>query len=297
MNHLSKSVVLRVMIAAFAAIILLCSIILSSGCMSMKNKYELPSVVAHRGGADLAPENTLAAFELGLTFDPDMIELDVHLSKDGVLMVFHDPLLARTTGQDGAISDYDAATLATFDAAANYEKGHTFGFQKIPTLAEVVDLVEQKALRPVYYQIEIKVKEDGSRYEEIEYKLVDFLQERNLIEHTIVISFDFPTLAKLGKLEPTLKLGALISKTYMMNIGAGGPRAVAADIASLKTDYVGINYRYLTQVLFDELRKENLGIGAWTVNDEPTMKKLVQMGVDFITTNRPDILRKTLAQL
>ncbi|MDD2296799.1 MAG: hypothetical protein PHX79_03180, partial [Sphaerochaetaceae bacterium] len=70
-----------------------------------------------------------------------------------------------------------------------------------------------------------------------------------------------------------------------------------ADIASLKTDYVGINYRYLTQVLFDELRKENLGIGAWTVNDEPTMKKLVQMRVDFITTNRPDILRKTLAQL
>ncbi len=263
----------------------------------MAKHDELPSIVAHRGGAGLAPENTLVAFETGLAHNPDMVEFDIHLSKDGVLMVIHDPSLVRTTGQPGAISDYDAATLATFDTAATYKKGHTFGFQKIPTLAEVIDLVEQKSMRPVYYQIEIKVKEDGSRYAGIEQKLVSFLLSRDLIERSIVISFDFPTLATLGKLEPTLKLGALISKTYMMNIGAGGPKAVAADIASLNVDYVGIRYNYLTQVLFDEFRKKNLGVGAWTVNDAGTMKKLAQMGVDFITTDRPDLLRETFSQL
>ena len=297
MSHLSKTIVFKLVIAAYAAIILLILVILTSGCISMEKHDELPSVVAHRGGADLAPENTLAAFETGLLHDPDMVEFDIHLSKDGVLMVTHDPTLERVTGQKGVVSDFDATTLATFDAAATYKQGHSFGFQKIPTLKEVVSLVEHKSSRPIYYQLEIKVKEDGSRYAGIEQALVTFLQKHDLIERTIVISFDFPSLATIGKLEPTLKQGALISKAYMMSIGAGGPQAVAADIASLGTDYVGINYNYLTQVLFDEFRKKNLGIGVWTVNDKTTMKKFAQMGVDFITTNRPDLLRETLSLL
>ena len=292
MNYLSKISMRLVVVASLVTIALF-----TSSCLSMESYDELPSIVAHRGGAALGPENTLAAFERGLMHNPDMVEFDIHLSKDGVLMVNHDPLLARTTGQPGAISDYDAATLATFDAAATYEKGHAFGFQKIPTLAEVVDLVEQKAVRPVYYQIEIKMKEDGSRYADIEKNLVHFLQDRELTERSIVISFDFPTLATVGKLEPNITLGALVSKTYMRGVGTGDPKVIASDIASLGVDYVGIHYRYLSPVLLDEFRKKGLGVGVWTVDDTGTMKKLARMGIDFITTNKPDLLRETLTQL
>ncbi|MGE0074532.1 MAG: glycerophosphodiester phosphodiesterase [Sphaerochaetaceae bacterium] len=286
----------RETMAAWAAIGLLVwvSIVLATtGCSSMKEQ-EQPLRVAHRGGAGLAPENTLAAFENGLHYHPDMVELDIHLSKDGELIVMHDPLLERTTGKLGQISDYDRATLATFDAAATYSPGHSFGFQAIPTLPQVFDLVETKAGYPIGYQIEIKLRSDGSRYAGIEKKLVALLAERGLADRSVVISFDFPTLETIGQLKPKLKRAALISKKYMTAIGAGGPKAVAADIASLGVDYVGINYSYLSQTLYTEFRNKNLGIGVWTVNEPSAMERMAAMGVDFITSDFPDILVKTL---
>ena len=282
--------------AAFAAIGLLVWVSLifaTTGCSSMKGQQQ-PLRVAHRGGAGLAPENTLAAFDNALHFRPDMVELDIHLSKDGELIVMHDPLLERTTGKPGQISDYDRSILATFDAAATYSPGHSFGFQAIPTLPQVFDLVEAKAGYPIGYQIEIKLKSDGSRYKGIEEKLVALLAERGLTDRSVIISFDFPTLETVGQLEPKLKRAALISKKYMTAIGAGGPTAVAADIASLGVDYVGINYSYLSQTLYNNFRDKKLGIGVWTVNEPSAMERMAAMGIDFITSDFPDILTKTL---
>lgn len=292
-----KLVSSRVMtVAAFAAIVSLLSILLlfmTTGCKSMEQEKR-PMAVAHRGGAGLAPENTLAAFSAGLAYHPDMVELDIHLSKDGKLMVMHDPLLERTTGLPGAIGDFESTELAQIDAAATHTMRSQFGFQKIPTLEEVVDLVESSVDYPIGYQIEIKVRPDGTRYQEIEERLVELLTRRNLIDRTVVISFDFPSLQTVRELEPALKRGALISKKYMTEIGTGGPKAVASDIKSLGVDYVGINYNYLTPTLYDYFRKAKLGVGAWTVNEESAIKRFSEMGVDFITSDRPDLLRQVL---
>ena len=282
--------------AICSLVVVLLLVVVTTGCNSMR-KQDRPLLVAHRGGAGLAPENTLAAFENGLQYRPDMIELDIHLSKDGELIVMHDPLLERTTGKSGEISDYDRAVLATFDAAGTYSPGHSFGFQKIPTLGEVFDLVEAKADYAMEYQIEIKLKNNGFRYEGIEEKLVALLADRGLSDRCIIISFDFASLETIGNLEPSLKRTALISKNYLQSIGTGGPKAVAADIAALGVDYVGINYPYLSQTLYNEFREKNLGIGAWTVNDPGAMERIARMGVDFITSDYPDILGKTLPAL
>jgi glycerophosphoryl diester phosphodiesterase len=251
--------------------------------------------VAHRGGSALAPENTLAAFTMGLTTDPDALELDIHVSKDGVLMVMHDPLLERTAGEPLQISDYTAAELATFNAAKTHKDAATVGFQPIPTLEQVIDLIDASG-KQVGMQIEIKVKQDGSRYDGIEEKLVQMLRSRGRLESTVVISFDFPSLETIARLEPTLKRGALISKKYMTAIGAKGPKAVAEDMAALGVDYVGINYSYLSKTLYQEFRAKGLGVGAWTVNEPEAIVRMAELGLDFSTSDRPDLLRDLLVR-
>ncbi|NBK21903.1 MAG: hypothetical protein EOM68_07745 [Spirochaetia bacterium] len=295
MNHSSKSSLRSSMVAAGAAIIITISALLLTGCGAQAKDSHRVSVVAHRGGSALAPENTLSAFAVALEQDVDTVEMDIHLSRDGALMVIHDPTLLRLTGKPGAIMDFTAEELTQFDVASTFKGGkHYFGFQKIPTIEEVIALVEEKATRPVHYQIEIKVKEDRSRYEGIEQELIAALTQNGIVDRTIAISFDFPTLATLRTLEPKLKLGALISKEYLSSKGITGPEAVAKNMKALNVEYVGVKAEYLSQVLYDQLRSQGLGVGVWTVDDTITMRKFAQMGVDFITTNRPDLLNKVL---
>ena len=244
--------------------------------------------VAHRGGALLAPENTLEAFRAGIASGADQLELDIHLSKDDVIIVMHDPTLQRTANQSGAIRDYTAAELKQFNAASAHP-GHPP--LEIPTLKEVLDLVKDTDLE---LQIEIKVDKDGNGYEGIEERLIALLKEYELIDRSIVISFDFPTLARIQELQPSLRTGALVSKAYMSKIGSKGPKAVAEGIKALQVDYIGINHTYLSPALHQELRNQELGIGAWTVNDEEAMKKIAALGVAFITSDRPDLLVATL---
>jgi glycerophosphoryl diester phosphodiesterase len=295
MIHSSKISLRSSMVAAGAAIIIGIVTLLFTGCASKDESSHRVSNVAHRGGAALAPENTLAAFAVALEHDVDAVELDLHLSKDGSLMVIHDPLLLRLTGKPGAVSDYTSDELAQFDVASTFKNGkHYFGVQQMPTLQEVIEFVEGTATRPIQYQIEIKVADDGSRYEGIEQKLIDVLKEYAILDRTIAISYDFPTLSLLGKLEPNLQLGALISKDYLSSKGITGPEAVAKNMQALKVEYVGIKSDYLSQVLYDQLRAYDLGVGVWTVDDTINMRKFAGMGVDFITTNRPDLLNKVL---
>lgn len=295
MNHSRKHSLRSSMVATRAAIIIAMAVILFTGCASKTDNSHEISVVAHRGGAALAPENTLAAFTVALENNVDAVEMDVHLSKDGSLMVIHDPLLLRLTGKPGAVADFTAEELTKYDVASTFKGGkHYFGFQKMPTLEEVIEFIEGNSTKPIKYQIEIKVKDDGFRYEGIEQKVLDTLNTYGILDRSLVISFDFPTLALLRTLDSKMQLGALISKGYLSSKGVTGPETVAKHMASLNVEYVGVNGEYLSQVLYDQLRSYDLGVGVWTVDDTISMRKFAEMGVDFITTNRPDLLNKVL---
>src|SRR5512139_238892 len=102
-----------------------------------------PIVFAHRGGAALAPENTLVAFDAGLAAGADGIELDVRLSRDGVPVLMHDPTLERTTNGSGPVGDRTAADLAALDAGYHFERGGGFPFRgtgvSVPTLRDVFE--------------------------------------------------------------------------------------------------------------------------------------------------------------
>ena len=247
-------------------------------------------LVAHRGGAGLAPENTLAAFERGIAEKADAVEMDVHLSKDGAVIVCHDPILGRTTDKTGTIADLTLAEIKTFNAAAKFTGGATAA-QQVPTLDEVVKLVNGR----VGMQVEIKLKADGSRYAGIEQKVVDILRQGNMIEKSVIISFDWPTLQEIKKIEPKLKTGALASATTAYRQYPTSAQMAQA-VKAVGADYFGPEKSYLNAELMAELRKVGVGGGAWTVDDPAEMKKLAALNPDFLTTNRPDLLRGVLGR-
>lgn len=247
------------------------------------------ALVAHRGGSLLAPENTLAAFRSGIEQQADYVECDVHLSKDGEVVVMHDPDVSRTTDGAGQIGDLTLAELKKLNAAAKF-KGTTFPPQDIPTLQQVLETAKGKA----GVQIEIKTKANGQRYAGIEQKVVDLLRKNDMVDKVVIISFDFPTLTDIKKLEPRLKTGALASAKYFS--ATTQPAAAAQEVKNLGADYFGVEKSYLTAELMAALRQQGVGGGAWTVNDPTEMKKLIALQPDFLTSDRPDLLRVELGR-
>ena len=283
-------------VAAFAATVFIIPLLcILSSCTTKETSHIMPPItkVAHRGGSLLAPENTLASFQRGIDEGCDAIELDVHLSQDGVLIVMHDPSLFRTTEREGYVGEWSYAAIKELDARSSWHGEEEYGVQRVPTFEEVLDLIVRQE-RQVALQVEIKTDQSNHRYEGIEEAVVNALREYDLIERTVIISFDFPTLLTVRQTEPALRLAALVSRTYLETIGLDGPAAVAASIADLGVEYVAINYTYLSAKLSDEFRQSGLLIGAWTVNNEKDIRRISAMGVDFITSDRPDLLRELL---
>ena len=144
--------------------------------------------VAHRGGAHLAPENTFAAFVNALSLPVDAIELDVHLSRDGHVVVFHDNHVHKRTKGSGNMLDLDMSYLRSLDAAARHPGGWPEP-QQIPTLSEVLDLAKGRS--QVY--IEIKTSKRGRTYQSypnIAEKVIELVQQAGMIDEVLVISFD-----------------------------------------------------------------------------------------------------------
>src|SRR5438552_11777233 len=166
--------------------------------------------VAHRGGSSLAPENTLAAFRNALTLPVDAVELDVQMSHDGQLTVFHDNTVERLTDGEGNILDLDFATLRSLNAAAHFP-GQWPTTEQIPTLSEVLALVKKRAR--VY--IEIKTSErDGvrGRYPLIAEAVLRDVRMARMLNRVLMRSVDLPLLLRIKSLEPGLQTGANVSR-------------------------------------------------------------------------------------
>lgn len=249
-------------------------------------------VVAHRGGAALAPENTLGAFANAMKIGVDMIECDVHLSKDGQLVVMHDPDLTRTTDGRGFIYQMDLAELAGLNAAAKF-KTTAWPSEPIPTLEQVLDLAKGKT----QVQIEIKVEKFLGRYPGIEQKVIDAVNARGMVDDVIIISFDFPTIVEVKKLDPRFKTGALINATTLQ-LNAAKPHEKYVDevLAETGADYIMPSSAAVSDLLVNAVHARGKKIGVWTVNAAGEMRRMAEWGVDAITTNDPPLLKQVLGK-
>lgn len=163
--------------------------------------------IAHRGYSELYSENTLPAFQKAIDHGADMIELDVHLTRDGIPVVIHDNDIERTSNGKGDVARFSLEELRQFDF--DFKKTSGESFVSIPTLEEVIDLVKGKI------QLNIEIKNCPYRYKGIEEAIASLLIENNFISDTVVSSFDHFCLMTIKKIEPEIKTGMLYDSVWI----------------------------------------------------------------------------------
>lgn len=242
-------------------------------------------IVGHRGVAGLAPENTLVSFQMALDVPVDMIELDVHPTRDGEIVVMHDPHVGRTTDGEGLINDYTLAELKELDAAAKFGGELRYDVQRVPTLQEVYDLVRGRTK----VNIEIKRTTDGGRYPGIEEKLVEIVRRNDASAFTVFSSFDFGYLKQARALEPAVGQYGIVWHDYFQRMGSQ-PEVAVADWLDHGLRGIAVHKQHLSAELMALLKRERFFVGAWVIDDVEEMFHFARMGVDFTTSDRPDIL-------
>jgi len=246
--------------------------------------------VGHRGAAGLAPENTLAAFAKGIEAGVDAIECDVHLSADGALIVMHDPNVSRTTDGSGDVPSLTLAELKKLNAAAKFTGGWPTK-EPVPTLAEVLALAQGK----VDVQIEIKVPALGG-YPGIERKVAEAVAAADMVEHVLVICFNLDTLRTIHAADPRLRTGYLVSESTVPAQWLVSRSAMLDALKESGVGFLGSSAAFLSPELVQAAHERGLTVGVWTIDTAGDMRRFAAMGVDAITTNRPDVLRQTLGK-
>ena len=236
---------------------------------------------AHRGFSGRYPENTLLAFEKAIEAGADGIELDVHLTKDGELIIHHDEAVDRTTDGHGYIWDLTLAELKTLDASATY-KG-VYGINRIPTLREYFDLIKDTRI-----VTNVELKTGINPYPGIEEKVLKLIDEYGLRDRIIISSFNHYSVMRMKALAPEMTCGFL-EESWI--IDAAG-YAAAQGVEALHPIFCAVNEDYMKAA-----REKGLKVNVWTVNEEAYMREMARLGVDCIIGNFPDKCKKVLESL
>lgn len=233
-------------------------------------------VWAHRGASGYAPENTMEAFELAAKMGADGIELDVHFTSDGQVVVLHDEKIDRTSNAQGAVSGYTLAELKQFDFGYHFYDGQRKGV-KISTLDEVYDFI---APLDMVVNVEIKSADpDISR-------ACDIVAERHgMREKVIYSSFDHFQLQRMKEVCPS----AFIAPLYGFNMLS--PWTYSLDIGA-RAVHPRFNQIRLLEDYVLNCHKLGIRVHTWTPNTEEDIKFVLESGADAIITNYPDIALK-----
>jgi len=284
----------------------------------------------HRGARGLAPENTLPAYRRALELGVDTLECDMAITKDGVVVIHHDLWLNpdTTRGPDGKWLDARGPAIhdLTFEALQQYDVGRLkpgsdyaklFPDQqavdgtRIPRLADLFDLVRKSGNASVGFDCETKISplEPAATLppEEFARKVIAEIREGGMQRRMMVQSFDWRTLQLIQKEAPEIRTMYLTSPNtlkpaagnraspwldgFSPELHEGSvPRAVKAAGGKIWAP----NQGYLTQAMLSEAHTLGIAVIPWTVNDPAMMTKLIEMGVDGIISDRPDLVQVEL---
>ncbi|MGC8570537.1 MAG: glycerophosphodiester phosphodiesterase [Caldivirga sp.] len=228
-------------------------------------------VIGHRGARCCAPENTIPSFKLAIETGVNGVELDVHMTKDGEVVVIHDDTLDRTTTGSGYVKDYTLNEIRNFDAGVKF--GLEWRGVKIPTLDEVLSEFRNRTS----YVIELKHGSDV--YPGIEEKVLNLVRKHDV--KVKIVSFDFDALERVRQFDDSVELGLIFV----------GKARWFIDIAKrLKAQWLQAEYKLINENDVKIVHNAGLKIGAWTINDADTAVKLYKMGIDEITTDNPSLI-------
>ncbi|NHN32902.1 glycerophosphodiester phosphodiesterase [Paenibacillus agricola] len=231
-------------------------------------------IIGHRGAAGEAPENTLGSFQLALEQKAEALELDIHESADGELIVCHDATVDRTTNGSGEISLMTVEELRKLDAGSWFA-AH-FSAEKLPLLEEIFVLV------PAEIMINIEVKCAYS--DRLQQRLLQLIEQYNRLDSVVVSSFNHKILVKLKRAEPQLKIGLLYSANFQSH------RQMAAS-AGIEVYSLHPAYRLIDAEDVGDAVQNGLRVYPYTINAEDELKKALATGVSGIITDYPGRLR------
>lgn len=255
----------------------------------------MPRVIAHRGDSRNYPENTLPAFESAVRMGIDVVETDIHLTKDGVLVIWHDPTLERNTDGSGRIEDHTLEELRRFDAGYTFTQdgGKTFPFRgkgvRICTLAEALEHCPEQR-----FNIDLKTK-----CPEIVDEFIKVIREHDAVDRVVGASFHLSNLKRLRRLAPdfltsitTAEVVPLLfrQKTHTL------PKAFKRKII-FQIPMAAGPVKVVTPAFVKAMHQRGAVVMVWTINDEETMRKLFEMGVDSVMTDDPALVIKVADEM
>lgn len=240
-----------------------------------------PLVIAHRGGAGLWPENTLFALQEAVKLGSDLSEIDIHMTRDGVLVVIHDESVDRTTNSKGLVQDLTFAELKKLDAGYRWtnDEGRTYPFRgqgiKIPSLNEIFIAFPKQVI-----SIEIKQNDPP-----IIAALRALINQHKKNKQVLVSAFNSRTMKVVRRLCPDIATAGTqaeierfskLSKLFLT-------RPFMLPAVALEAPY-----KMITEHFIKAAHKKNIRVDAWTVNETEEMERLLAFGVDGILTDFPD---------
>ena len=238
-----------------------------------------PQVFAHRGGAALRPENTILAFDHGLSLGADGIELDVHLSRDGVVVVHHDATLERTTDGRGPVAALTAGELARLDAGYHFPgfRGLAGG---VPTLDDVV-----RRYADALFLIELKLNDPV-----LAHRTIDAIRSAGAVDRSALGSFGTRVLRAAREYEPRISTGASREETRLalyrswVRWPVRRPRYREFQVPEMSGSTRVVSPRFVKHA-----HDSGVAVRVWTVNHETDMRRLLDWGVDALISDRPDV--------
>jgi glycerophosphoryl diester phosphodiesterase len=233
-------------------------------------------VIAHRGFSGDAPENTLAAFKKAIEVGSDMMEMDVHFSKDGQVVVIHDDHLERTTNGRGKVADHTLQELKKLDAGSWF--GSPFSGEQIPTLQEVLELAKGNIL----VNIEIKNEYLGPyTISDLADRTLQEVQRKRMVKQVIFSSFDPSPLERVKERNFHARVALLYHNPW--NI----PQEITGD---KPFSILNLRRSFLTKDKIAKIHEQGMKVNTYTVNSQKEMEQFIRWKIDGIFTNHPDRL-------
>ncbi len=239
--------------------------------------YLIPSitVTSHRGYSAAAPENTLPAFEAAIEAGADCAELDVQMTKDGVVVVTHDTNLKRCTGKDANVYDLSYDEVRALDAGSYMSE--EFAGTQIPTLQEVLDTCKGR----IRLNIEIKA---SSHTPDLENETARLIEENGWIHDCVVTSLSYDSLVKVKEHNFLIQCG------YIMAVGVGSYYDLPA------ADFFSVESTFINAGMIKQLHLRGKKVSAWTIDRYDDAQRMKELGVDDIITGDPKMVESVLAE-
>jgi len=256
-----------------------------NSCDENRNKSNKVLIIAHKGASAFEPENTIASFKRAFEMKADIIEMDIHQTKDSVIVVMHDKDISRTTNGKGLIKDYFINDLMKFDAGFWFNVKNKY--ERIPTLEEVFKFDSGKV------KLLIEIKYGNDYYPGIEKNLINLIKKYNAYCWCIVQSFKDDPLITIHAIDTNIVLEKLIVgdiPILPVYIDNGLNFGSIFDLKFIKS--INVNKIFLTKNLINEIHKKGFKVKVWTVDEKKVALDFINYGVDGVITNNPNILQR-----